>query len=381
MWDELGIAPCADPKAIRRAYAARLKKLDPDRDPETFARLRTAFEWALSRAGDDDDARSSTTREFSQPTAARSSTSPVENAQRPGRGPPVPASDPDDIRDRALLIALNSALRRRDGNEATTLYYRAAATGALGLDGAREVTERLLAVAVDDLTLGTAVFRHLAQTIGVSTRWLRAPVASEVHQRAIARLQAEDWYDDLLAKAKQRKGREGRHQARIARLLLGRIGRYWSPNVDPTALKTRLEQCRLHAVWLGDRIDVAWLGRLEWRQRRGPLRGRLLQPLRLGSADPVHARCHPRGHHRADSFGVPGHRSVPCGISALAFQAVHDRASKAAGRRLDRICRHRAVAHVGWPRSQNPATIESEGSRGRWLIPASCAKNDRPDVG
>ncbi|HWF94448.1 MAG TPA: J domain-containing protein [Xanthobacteraceae bacterium] len=273
MWDELGIAPCADPKAIRRAYAARLKRLDPDRDPEAFARLRTAFEWALSRAGDDDNARSSATPEFSQPTAAKSSTSPVENAQGPDRGPPVPASDPDDIRDRALLIALDSALRRRDGNEATMLYYRAAATGALGLDGAREVTERLLAVAVDDLTLGAAAFRHLAQTIGVSTRRLRAPVASEVHQRAIARLQAEDWYDDLLATAKQRKGREARHQARIARLLLGRSGRYWSPKVDPAALKTRLQQCRIHAVWLGDRIDPAWLSRLEWRQRRGRLFG------------------------------------------------------------------------------------------------------------
>ena len=51
MWDELGIAPCDDPKAIRRAYAARLKKLDPDRDPNGFARLRDAYEWALKRAG------------------------------------------------------------------------------------------------------------------------------------------------------------------------------------------------------------------------------------------------------------------------------------------------------------------------------------------
>jgi len=50
MWDELGISPSDDPKAIRRAYAARLKALDPDRDPAAFARLRAALEWALSEA-------------------------------------------------------------------------------------------------------------------------------------------------------------------------------------------------------------------------------------------------------------------------------------------------------------------------------------------
>ena len=52
MWDELGIGPCHDPKAIRRAYAARLKKLDPDRDPAAFTRLREALGNHIS---DDDD--------------------------------------------------------------------------------------------------------------------------------------------------------------------------------------------------------------------------------------------------------------------------------------------------------------------------------------
>src|SRR3954454_15769330 len=48
MWDELAIAPTNDPKAIRRAYAARLKTLDPDRDLQAFTRLRTALESALA---------------------------------------------------------------------------------------------------------------------------------------------------------------------------------------------------------------------------------------------------------------------------------------------------------------------------------------------
>ncbi|HEX7155636.1 MAG TPA: J domain-containing protein [Burkholderiaceae bacterium] len=47
IWDELGIAPCDDPKVIRRAYAARLRQLDPDREPDAFARLREAYERAL----------------------------------------------------------------------------------------------------------------------------------------------------------------------------------------------------------------------------------------------------------------------------------------------------------------------------------------------
>src|ERR1700716_3732370 len=113
MWNELGIAPCEDPKAIRRAYAAQLKKLDPDRDPEAFARLRGAFEWALSGAGRDDrpgpsDAPppASTHRDAeaennvrtashserepdrSEPAAEHSSVRHAENTQLPALQPP-----------------------------------------------------------------------------------------------------------------------------------------------------------------------------------------------------------------------------------------------------------------------------------------------------
>ena len=299
MWEELGIAPCQDAKAIRRAYAGRLKKLDPDRDPEAFARLRKAFEWALSGAGSDDSpgssaalsraarsdraaetaaddlrATSRTERErdrgepAAEPSPARSSAPPAENARGRELQPPIPAPDRDDIRDWALLMALDAALGRRDATAAIVLYYRAAATGALSLASAPDVMERLLAVAVDDMTLDGAAFRRLVRAAGLDASRSRAPVASELHRRVLARVHAEDWYDDLLAAAQRRKGRVARRRARIARLILGRIGRYRHPRVDKAALRTWLAQYKTHAAWLGNRIDPAWVRKLEGRLRR-----------------------------------------------------------------------------------------------------------------
>src|SRR5712671_4877875 len=50
MWDELAIDPTHDPKTIRRAYATRLKTIDPDRDLQAFTRLRAALDQALTEA-------------------------------------------------------------------------------------------------------------------------------------------------------------------------------------------------------------------------------------------------------------------------------------------------------------------------------------------
>jgi hypothetical protein len=50
MWQELGIPPSRDLRAIKLAYAARLKQVHPEDDPEGFQRLRAAYEWALKQA-------------------------------------------------------------------------------------------------------------------------------------------------------------------------------------------------------------------------------------------------------------------------------------------------------------------------------------------
>ncbi len=149
------------------------------------------------------------------------------------------------------------------------LYYRAAATGALSLESAPDVTERLLAVAVDDMTLAAAAFRDLVRIAGADKPPSRAQAASqsELQRRVLARLRAEDWYGDLLVKAKQRKGRTARRQAKIARLILRQIGRYRQPRIDKIALRSWINQYKTHAVWLKDRIDPAWMAVVERRLR------------------------------------------------------------------------------------------------------------------
>ena len=272
IWDELGIAPCDDPKVIRRAYAARLRQLDPDHEPEAFARLREAYERALDLSRRKGPARAaaephhaSTTNDADEDTdgAAAAAAGEVAALERPRA-----VVEPDDIRDRALLMALDAALRERDAQEAIALYYRAAATGALPLAGASELIERLLAVALDDTTLDAAGFRRLIHIVGLDASRARAPVNSSLRARALARLAAEDWYDNLLAKAQRRPGTIARRQRKIARLLLGRIGRRWHPRVDTPALRTWLAQYHGHAAWLSERLDPAWIKKIEARLRR-----------------------------------------------------------------------------------------------------------------
>jgi|SRR5579872_6896235 len=282
MWDELGIGPCDDPKAVRRAYATRLKNLDPDEDIAAFARLREAFEWALAEIDD------GASPQF-QPSRARSSEPDTGHhvgndfgALKPigdgSRDPVVRRSDepaPDDAStaplewldvsasERTMLEAFEGALARRDAGAALSLFYSA----TLPLQDALAQIDRLFALLVDDPTVEPAAFRDFASIF----RWDRLAedpgTSAELRQRVLARLAAEDWYDSLVAAAAPRAP-VSRKQANVARLLLRRIGRYRIQRVDRAEFKARLDELRIHQTWLRDRIDPAWANTLRKRWRR-----------------------------------------------------------------------------------------------------------------
>ncbi len=51
-WDILGIEPTEDKAIIKRAYAKKVKKANPEDDPDAFQELRQAYEQAIEYADD-----------------------------------------------------------------------------------------------------------------------------------------------------------------------------------------------------------------------------------------------------------------------------------------------------------------------------------------
>ena len=285
MWDELGIAACDDPKAIRRAYAVRLKELDPDRDLEAFTRLREALEWALVEAGRGSPP-SLRLRDFIVPDTAPDDTNALDapvartgNNKPPNNDrPATPRSAAEDDSgmapesfgaepaDRVLIDQLDSALSCGVAVQAVELFLRAVSTGALSLRAAPLWLERVFAVAVEGHAVEPAAFREFARTFGWD-KPVHDGTSAKLRERVLARLGAEDWLDQLTASADNR-GEVTRKQVKLARLMLGRIGRHWMPRIDRGALRSHLDRYQIHENWVGGRIDPEWARILEKRWRR-----------------------------------------------------------------------------------------------------------------
>jgi hypothetical protein len=111
-WATLGIDPTDDTRAIRKAYARLLKAMDPETDPEGFAALRHARDWAMYLA--EQQAGADAAGEAGGEAATVADAEAVADAPAPAPVAAAPAADlapPDvapDLRGEADFEALQT---------------------------------------------------------------------------------------------------------------------------------------------------------------------------------------------------------------------------------------------------------------------------------
>ncbi|MBV9522611.1 MAG: hypothetical protein JO010_07450 [Alphaproteobacteria bacterium] len=246
IWHELGLDPTADRKAIRGAYARRLRTLDPDRDPAAFQRLRAALEAALEWGEAD--------------VAAVARPLPPEQPSAVAPAAPRPQASPEEDARRIALAALVEALDRGDTDRAFAALDRLMTDALLPAGEGDRFVAALMALAVDDRNLSGTAFRAIASRFGWDSP-ICATDHPDLHKRVSERLVAEDWYEALLVDAAARK----RARRAAVKMFLGRLPRWQAVlTVNFNDIAKDLAVFEFHSLWLEGRIDaahIAWMKR------------------------------------------------------------------------------------------------------------------------
>jgi hypothetical protein len=251
-WNELGIEPTDDARAIRRAYALRLKQTRPESDPEGFSRLRHAFEAALRSA---------------EGAAGR----PIRpEVLRPREAISIsPTAFPEAAEARIAELAdagktLDAVAALADAIDRSTL--------PLALE--MKLKDRLLLSVIHDRRLGGVALSDAARRLG----WLeadgRGTGQGQLLRDLTARIAAETWYERLVATSQSKRYRLGDEPAAAARLLIGAgdpIARFLPPSAE---LKLQLSAYHFHRRWIEHRFKLDTIAAAE-RLTERPYPGRL----------------------------------------------------------------------------------------------------------
>ena len=263
-WQELGVAPTANREAIRRAYAVRLKQIDPVKDGRAFERLRTAYEAILHGT-------------LIQLASA---------ATEPGL----------DSEHGETVAAICADLEAGRLEEAFALFERADAAHELPLGATHELGDAFLAQAV----VANRFPRKTLLTIARRFGWDDAThpgrkLAPGLFVALDRRLAAETWYDELLRRANMPLRWWPPPAALVAQLLLRGPPRWretlgladWRLMLGGPYQQLRADLKRIdqHWVYIGDRFDA---NRIRWCRRRSfPGRITLIYILVIGMVVPA----------------------------------------------------------------------------------------------
>nr|WP_315384815.1 hypothetical protein [uncultured Sphingomonas sp.] len=206
-WATLGIDPTDDTRAIRKAYARLLKAMDPETDPEGFAALRHARDWAMylaeqqaqAEAAEDAESDPAAAAEAEPdagdapaPVADTAAPEPVAAAPAPDLPPPDVAPDLRGQADFEALQALHAMVFDRSRSvsqeEMTALAERILADPAMQNLAHADNVERFFA---DTIAQGTPRSDPMIDPAIAYFRWdstdtelHRPPVVNWILQRA-----------------------------------------------------------------------------------------------------------------------------------------------------------------------------------------------------
>lgn len=269
IWNELGIAPTGDRKAVQRAYAQKLKAVKSD--AEAFKRLRAAYEAAIAQI---ERAEWAVQEAAAEEGAAQPGDVAEDGAQReaPADMPPQDEPAADDPAAQSWA-AFEGVLKAKDPLGAMAVFDSAQAQGFVPLGLRDQLVEKVMAVALEDRRLSPEAYLDLVKRAGWAPSVGRLYYWSPVLQKVLARAEAEEWYLHLkaLAEAPRRKianlrdpsapphWEEGdRYQVKNARLLMQKPRLLWALQEPRAAhLAQLLAEYRLHLPWIEARIPAS----------------------------------------------------------------------------------------------------------------------------